>query len=382
MAPWKTWRGWSHAKIRDYARAVEDLTEAIRLDPTQGWLHGQRGRAHAKIRDYARAVEDLTEAIRLDPTQGWFHGQRGWAWNQNGEYARAIEDLTEAIRLDPTQGWFHGQRGRAHNETRDYARAVEDLTEAIRLDPTDGWWYGHRGRARAKIGDYARAVEDLTEAIRLDPTQGWFHGQRGRAHNETGDYARAIEDLNEAIRLEPTQGWFYGQRGRALDALLRNESSSDPTRYRLQVPRGIYRQMAEHANREAPRLCVGLLAGRSLRTETATPLVRADMWFPLVNAAPGPGEYESDPRSLIHAWRDMQAEGLDLVAIYHSVIGVEPAPSRLDIECNSHPEVMRLILPVGDEGAGMGAWWISGTRTGKRGGSGARPTLRYRRQKS
>jgi len=46
---------------------VADLNAALRLDPQEhdAWLH--RGNAHAGLGNYAQAVADLEEAVRLDP---------------------------------------------------------------------------------------------------------------------------------------------------------------------------------------------------------------------------------------------------------------------------------------------------------------------------
>ncbi len=62
-----------------------------------------------------RAIADLDEAIRLDPTKSVAYTNRGHAWNEKGEYEKAIADLDEALRRKP-----------------DYAQAIEGRVKARR----------------------------------------------------------------------------------------------------------------------------------------------------------------------------------------------------------------------------------------------------------
>jgi tetratricopeptide (TPR) repeat protein len=60
----------------------------------RGHLHSQRG-------EYDQAIQDLSQAIRLDPQSAFPYVNRGVAYDETGKHDLAIADLTEAIRLDP-----------------------------------------------------------------------------------------------------------------------------------------------------------------------------------------------------------------------------------------------------------------------------------------
>jgi hypothetical protein len=78
--------------------------QIVRLgDNEEGRLldHYQRGLVHARGKDYARAIGDFTEVIRLDPNHAWAYQQRGLAYAEQGEQARAKADLDKAFQLDP-----------------------------------------------------------------------------------------------------------------------------------------------------------------------------------------------------------------------------------------------------------------------------------------
>jgi len=118
----------------DAAKAMEYFDEAIRLDPNDAGAYPSRGLAYATLGQYEKAIEDLTEAIRLNPN-AFIYGSRGLAHATLGQYEKAIEDYTEAIRLDPNFAHFYFVRGLVYADLGQYEKALQDYHEAIRLDP-------------------------------------------------------------------------------------------------------------------------------------------------------------------------------------------------------------------------------------------------------
>ena len=99
--------------LKEYDRAIADLSEAIRLDPQSAQARKRRGDAHRARNDDVHAIADYTEAIRLEPAQAGFYMDRGLAWNAPKEYVRAIADYDQAIRLEPKNTLAYRKRGAA-----------------------------------------------------------------------------------------------------------------------------------------------------------------------------------------------------------------------------------------------------------------------------
>jgi tetratricopeptide (TPR) repeat protein len=196
----------------DYAGAIIDLTEAIRLNPQYVPAYINRGAARAGQGDSAGAIADYDEAIRLDPQLAWAYSDRGAARDDLGDYAGAIADYDEAIRLNPQFADAYNNRGAARAYQGDHAEAIADFTEAIRLAQYAAAYY-NRANARANQGDHAGAIADYTEAIRLNPQDDAAYFQRGVARYGQEDYAGAIADSTEAIRLNPLFAMAYYNRG-------------------------------------------------------------------------------------------------------------------------------------------------------------------------
>jgi tetratricopeptide (TPR) repeat protein len=176
-------------------------------------IYNNRGTAYSSKGDHDHAIQDFTEAIRLNPNYAYTYRNRGIDYHEKGDYDRAIRDYNEAIRLNPNYTSVYALRGDTYNGKGDYDRAIQDLNEAIRLDPNYVRAYDDRGLAYSRKGDYDRAIQNFSEAIRLNANDASSYYSRGSAYYNKGDYDHAIQDYNEAIRLNPNFTLAYEKRG-------------------------------------------------------------------------------------------------------------------------------------------------------------------------
>jgi len=100
--------------------------------------------------------------------------------------------------------------------------------------------------------------------------------------------------------------------------------------------------MVEHARQEFPNECCGLLAGRGSRMER---LFRGQ------NVDRSPFTYRLDPQEQLHFFREIDAEGLELLGIYHSHTQSPAAPSRTDVAKAFYPDAAYVIVSLRDPSA-------------------------------
>jgi tetratricopeptide (TPR) repeat protein len=186
-----------------YDRSIEDFTQAIRLDPNSAQAYRERGVAYSDRGDQNHAIMDLDQAIRLSPNYILAYNNRGNIYRRRGEYDRAIADYNYAIRLDPNFARAYMNRGGTYRNKGDYNRAIADHTQAIQLAPNDAVTYNERAGDYYDMSNYDRAITDYTQAIRLDPNHPVTYGNRGSAYFAKGDYIRAIADYETALRIDP-----------------------------------------------------------------------------------------------------------------------------------------------------------------------------------
>jgi tetratricopeptide (TPR) repeat protein len=86
----------------NHQQAIEDYSEAIRLEPEHGWAYNNRCWSRDLLRESTAALHDCDEAMRLLPDQPEVLDSRALAYWQLGEEDKARADLARAHEIDPT----------------------------------------------------------------------------------------------------------------------------------------------------------------------------------------------------------------------------------------------------------------------------------------
>jgi len=192
----------------DYANAISELNEAIKLDSNLAEAYAYRSRAYDNP---DQKLSDANAAIRLNPNLAIAYHARGNAYRDKKDWERAITDYAQAIRLDPNFAWAYVNRGNVYIEKKDWDRAIVDYTQVVKLNPNFALAYTNRGWSYHNKGDYDKAISDYTQAVRLDPNFTQAYINRGVLyHDIKKDYDRAIVDLEAALRIEPNNAKIKG----------------------------------------------------------------------------------------------------------------------------------------------------------------------------
>ncbi len=108
----------------------------------------------------------------------------------------------------------------------------------------------------------------------------------------------------------------------------------------LSLPRSYSDEIIALAREDAPNACCGIIAGND---GSATKLYRA------LNAEASPYRYNVDPKDLLRIYRDIDGNGWDVLAIYHSHTHTEAYPSPTDVRLAAWPEAYYVIVSLEDE---------------------------------
>jgi proteasome lid subunit RPN8/RPN11 len=108
---------------------------------------------------------------------------------------------------------------------------------------------------------------------------------------------------------------------------------------RLELPVAVLEAVVEHARLEFPNECCGLLAGRGTRVER---LYRGS------NIDRSPYTYRLDPQEQLRFFKAIDAEGLELLGIYHSHTQSAAYPSKTDVARAFYPDAVYVIVSLRD----------------------------------
>ncbi|HEY4309051.1 MAG TPA: tetratricopeptide repeat protein [Pirellulales bacterium] len=190
-------------KKREFDKAIECYTTAIRINPKHFMAYGNRGGARAEKGQQDLAIKDFNTAIELDPWYPKGYYNRGYTFKQRGDFDKAIEDFSQAIKLDPKYEDALISRGTAWHAKGDLNKAIEDYSKAIALHPTSAMGYYNRGLSWCDKGNLDDAIKDFTEAISIESSFAIAYVGRGSALREKGDFDGGMKDFMDAIRLDP-----------------------------------------------------------------------------------------------------------------------------------------------------------------------------------
>ena len=117
----------------------------------------------------------------------------------------------------------------------------------------------------------------------------------------------------------------------------------------MRISRDLYDELVAHAVADAPNECCGMVASRD---------GEAIKVFRATNAAASPLRYEIDGAEQYRIQMEIDDQGLDLGAIYHSHTRTDPYPSQTDINLAFYPDALYIIVGVAGDQAEVKAYEI------------------------
>jgi tetratricopeptide (TPR) repeat protein len=92
-------RAFSYANDQRFQDALNDLGEAIKINPRDARAYEQRAAIEMKINDYDKAVADYGEAIKANPGEIKNHLYRGYIYELRGDLQNAMADTEAALKI-------------------------------------------------------------------------------------------------------------------------------------------------------------------------------------------------------------------------------------------------------------------------------------------
>lgn len=159
------------------AEAVLELEQALVGDPGNPALLGDLGETYAELRNYDQAQEDLSAAVRADPTSAvpWMRLAR-YHLGTLLQVGSGLEAAENAARLSPGSAEALGLLGWGLYLNGRPADALPVLRRAVSVDPRSAEAQYHLGIVEAEVGTTAGARRAFQRAVDLD-IAGYFEAR-------------------------------------------------------------------------------------------------------------------------------------------------------------------------------------------------------------
>ncbi len=194
------------AKLRlaqgDTIRAIDDIDKTLELNRNSTNAYVMRADiAIKRSRDYAQALADMDEAIKLEPRYAGFFINRAYLRYNLDDYFGAMSDYDYAIQLDPINTVALFNRGLLRSEVHDNDRAIEDFSSVLRIDNNDYRALYNRALLYRDVRNYKGALADINRVIEAYPDFAGAYFLRFDIYREQGNLKQAEQDYNKSMAL-------------------------------------------------------------------------------------------------------------------------------------------------------------------------------------
>ena len=176
-------------------------------------IHTELGASYYARGQYAVALEELNEAIRVDSSYATAYSVLGLVYMELREDDVAVRNFEQALRLSPNDsetnnnyGWFLCQRNRIDESVKYFMVAVQNPLYA-----TPDRSYVNAGQCLLKKNDLAGAEDMFNKALRVQPRNpqalynmgnlSYTRGQLIEAKSYLAQLAQVSQDTAESLWL-------------------------------------------------------------------------------------------------------------------------------------------------------------------------------------
>lgn len=193
----------------DTISALDDINKSIELGKNNSGAYVIRAEINMKNKnDYKAALQDMDEAIKLEPHYAGYFINRAFMKYRLDDYFGAMSDYDYAVSLEPTNVTAHFNRGLLRTEVSDNNKAIEDFSYVLGSEPENFMARYNRALLYYKTGQYQKAIKDFDAVLNKYPDfeAGLF--ARSECKRKSGDIAGGERDYNRSRALQKKKKKF------------------------------------------------------------------------------------------------------------------------------------------------------------------------------
>ncbi len=195
--------GQKELKARNYKKAIDNFTKAIKSSENIILSYYNRGLAYLFLNEFDKAVQDFNDVIKKDSSIADAYNNRGLSHSYMGNTTNALNDLNKAIELDKKFSQAYINRAHVFILRSDYRNAQYDLDSAAILEPKNPEIHYQLGRLNYNLDKYKESVDNFTKAIEYGLANAKTFYNRANSYYKNNQLNEALQDYTYAIVANP-----------------------------------------------------------------------------------------------------------------------------------------------------------------------------------
>ncbi len=157
--------------LSKYEEAAKSFSEAIKIDDKYSPTFNNRGIYYAEVKkNFILAIEDFTNAIKLNPKRYEHYIHRAFCYTEIQDYDKAIDDYNSAIDIEPNNSIFYNNRASMFLQKNDKQNALKDYLYAIDLEPKQCYYHYSVGNIYFNDKKINLAIRYFNNVLECDST--------------------------------------------------------------------------------------------------------------------------------------------------------------------------------------------------------------------
>jgi type IV pilus assembly protein PilF len=160
-------------------------------------IHTELASGYYELANYSVALEEVNEALRVDPNYGPAYNVAGLVYSQLKEERLAEQNFERALRVNPLDSDANNNYGMYLCERKREDQAIKYFLAALRnpLYQNPDRSYVNAGLCARRLGDLRAAQEYFQQALKVRPNQPQALYQMADIQYANGSYAEAKQYL-------------------------------------------------------------------------------------------------------------------------------------------------------------------------------------------
>lgn len=172
----------------------------------------KRAEAYSKLKNYSKALEDLTALIAFNPNCASYYAERGTI-KLNLNFKSSVDDFSKAIELEPETAYYYSCRAMAHERNESNDLAFKDHEKAMELDPQNSITVNNyevasfKNFSSNKIDYFYQELQEIltesnisTDLLKVEPSPQKYHLNKNSLLKEFWHILKSPKEIKNILK--------------------------------------------------------------------------------------------------------------------------------------------------------------------------------------